>query len=100
MRIHLVTAENLITLCGRSTDDVVDCITVDYYLEHYFQGTEEALFTLAQTAMIVSRLVRAICQIETPDPEPADSDSPMCEECSGYAGFEILARYATEQDED
>lgn len=100
MRIHLVNAENLITLCGRSIDDVVDCIKVEYYLEHYFQGTEEALFTLAQTAMVVSRLMRALCQVETPDPEPADSHSPMCEECSGYAGFEILARYATEQDED
>lgn len=100
MRIHLVKSENLGTLCGRDIDEVVDCITVEYYIEHYFQGTEDTLFTMARTAMVLYRVMQAIRQVDIPDPEPADSDSPMCEECSGYAGFEILARYATEQDED
>ena len=100
MRIHLVGEDDRATLCGRSTDDVVDCIAVEFYVDHYSNGTEEAMFALAQSAMVLMRLVLSVLNVDTPEPELPDSDSPMCEECNGYAGFEILARYAADEDAD
>lgn len=99
MLLHLVQADDPDTLCGKSMDDVVDCITVEYYVAHYHNGTEDEMFVLARSAAVLLRLVLAFLKVDTPTPELSDSDSPMCEECSGYAGLDILAHYAVGEDE-
>lgn len=100
MRLHLVENEDQATLCGKSMDDVVDCITVEYYVDHYTKGTEAEMFVHARSAMVLVRLVLSVLEVNIPETEPADSDSPMCEECSGYAGLDILGRYAADLDSD
>lgn len=98
MRIHLVVEGDGRTLCGRNRDDVVDCVDVQWYVEHHLQGTEDLMVTLATTAMVLSRLVRAFFQIETPDPEHADA-AGICSDCDSDTGFYILEAYSIKHDE-
>jgi len=96
VRIHLVAGGDLKTLCGRRKDDVVDCVDLGWYVEHQLQGTEELMVTLAKTAMVLSRLVRCVFQIYTPDPETWDFE--MCDECDTCTGFYILEEYTNQYD--
>ena len=99
MRIHLVAEGGNRTLCGRHRDGVVDCVDIDWYVEHHLQGTEETMVMLAQTAMVLSRLVRSFFQIDTLAPEPADPSGPICPECDSCTGFYVLEQYAINHDE-
>jgi len=99
VRIHLVVEGGNETLCGRNRGDVVDCVDVEWYVEHHLGGTEDLMVTLATTAMVLSRLVRAFLQIETPDPETPELSGPLCHECDSCTGFYILEAYSVKHDE-
>lgn len=99
MLLHLVEEDAPATLCGQNMVDVIDCITVEYYVEHYHNGTEEEMFALARSAAVLLRVVLAFLDKDMPTTELSDEDSIMCEECCGFAGLDILAHIARGEDE-